>query len=312
MPILLHALVALAYLGAAVALWWTARSRVGLEAARDGPQVATYRMTGPIRVAIVAGWLLHAWVLRDDALVDGHWRFGFALALSATMWLVLLISWVEMMMLDVAGFWLVLLPVAAGCALLPLPFPGSEVLGRMSGAGEGEAPSPWLPLHLAVALAAYGLLTIAALHAFFMAALDRWLHRDASDAALEPVDAREVGQGKGRGDGGAHRLLAALPPLLTMERALFRLIGAGFALLTLTVLTGMFFSEALFGRPMRVDHKTVFTLVAWVVFGALLAGRATRGWRGRTALSWTIGGFTMLFLAYAGSRFVLEVVLHRV
>ena len=90
------------------------------------------------------------------------------------------------------------------------------------------------------------------------------------------------------------------------------LIGLGFALLTLTVLSGVFFSDALFGQPLRLDHKTVFTLIAWVTFGALLVGRVTRGWRGRVALSWTLSGFAMLILAYAGSRFVLEVILHRV
>jgi ABC-type uncharacterized transport system permease subunit len=46
-------------------------------------------------------------------------------------------------------------------------------------------------------------------------------------------------------------------------------------------------------------------------FGVLLAGRATRGWRGRIAMRFTIGGFVLLLLAYVGSRFVLEVVLHR-
>jgi ABC-type uncharacterized transport system permease subunit len=107
-------------------------------------------------------------------------------------------------------------------------------------------------------------------------------------------------------------MLGPLPPLLTMERILFRLIAAGFALLTLTVLSGVVFSEALFGKPIRFDHKTIFTLVAWATFGGLLVGRAVRGWRGRLALSWTLGGFAMLFLAYAGSRFVLEVILRRV
>ena len=175
----------------------------------------------------------------------------------------------------------------------------------MSGA-DGGAYSPWLLVHLAVALAAYGLLTIAAVHALFMAALDRWLHRTRGNAW---PGAESGPDGRGRIE---RTMLGPLPPLLTMERILFRLIGIGFALLTLTVLSGVVFSEALFGTPIRFDHKTVFTLIAWATFAALLVGRATRGWRGRVALSWTLGGFAMLFLAYAGSRFVLEVVLHKV
>ena len=92
---------------------------------------------------------------------------------------------------------------------------------------------------------------------------------------------------------------------------LFRMIALGFALLTLTVLTGVVFGEEVFGRALRWDHKTIFSLVAWAVFGTLLAGRYARGWRGRTALRLTLGGFGLLLLAYVGSRFVLEVVLHR-
>jgi ABC-type uncharacterized transport system permease subunit len=106
-------------------------------------------------------------------------------------------------------------------------------------------------------------------------------------------------------------MIERLPPLLTMERLLFRMIGFGFALLTLTVLSGIVFSEELFGRPMTWDHKTVFTLLSWLLFGMLLAGRYWRGWRGKTALTFTLSGFATLLLAYVGSRFVLEVVLHR-
>jgi ABC-type uncharacterized transport system permease subunit len=96
-----------------------------------------------------------------------------------------------------------------------------------------------------------------------------------------------------------------------MEKLLFRMIGFGFVLLTLTVLSGVVFSEELFGQPMRWDHKTVFTLLSWMLFGLLLAGRRFRGWRGKTALSFTLSGFATLLLAYVGSRFVLEVLLHR-
>jgi ABC-type uncharacterized transport system permease subunit len=102
-----------------------------------------------------------------------------------------------------------------------------------------------------------------------------------------------------------------MPPLLTMERLLFRVILAGFAFLTLTLLTGIVFSETLFGRAMKFDHKTVFAVASWFIFAALLAGRYFYGWRGRTALRWTLAGFVALLLAYVGSRFVLEVILQR-
>jgi ABC-type uncharacterized transport system permease subunit len=82
-------------------------------------------------------------------------------------------------------------------------------------------------------------------------------------------------------------------------------------LLTLTLATGIAFSETLFGRALRSDHKTVFAVLSWLTFGWLLIGRWRYGWRGRTALRWTLSGFVLLMLAYVGSRFVLEVLLQR-
>jgi ABC-type uncharacterized transport system permease subunit len=99
--------------------------------------------------------------------------------------------------------------------------------------------------------------------------------------------------------------------LLTMEKLLFRMITLGFVLLTLTLLSGVVFSEQLFGTVVRWDHKTIFSLLSWLLFGTLLAGRKWQGWRGKTALKFTLFGFAILLFAYIGSRFVLEVILHR-
>src|SRR6266853_1865297 len=99
--------------------------------------------------------------------------------------------------------------------------------------------------------------------------------------------------------------------MFTMERLLFQIILAGFVFLTLTLATGIAFSETLFGRAMKFDHKTVFAVASWLIFAALLSGRYLYGWRGRVALRWTLAGFVALLLAYVGSRFVLEVILRR-
>jgi ABC-type uncharacterized transport system permease subunit len=96
-----------------------------------------------------------------------------------------------------------------------------------------------------------------------------------------------------------------------METLLFRIITAGFVLLTLTLVSGIVFSEELFGKAMRFNHKTVFGILSWLIFAALLGGRLRYGWRGRIAVRWTLAGFLMLVLAYVGSKFVLEVVLGR-
>jgi ABC-type uncharacterized transport system permease subunit len=96
-----------------------------------------------------------------------------------------------------------------------------------------------------------------------------------------------------------------------MERLLFRIIAMGFLLLTLTLGSGMLFSEELSGHPLKFNHKVVFGILAWCIFAALLAGRQIYGWRGRLALRWTLAGFLALVLAYLGSKFVLEVILQR-
>ncbi len=143
-----------------------------------------------------------------------------------------------------------------------------------------------------LAVLAYGLFTMAALHALLMTVLERRLHGHAGAGSLAGP-------------------FSALPPLLSMEVLLFRLIAVGFILLTLTLLTGIVYSETIFGKAAKFDHKTVFAVASWLIFAALLAGRYLYGWRGRVALRWTLAGFLTLLLAYVGSRFVLEVILQR-
>ena len=102
-----------------------------------------------------------------------------------------------------------------------------------------------------------------------------------------------------------------LPPLLTLENSLFRVIAIAFVFLTLTLVTGMALTDTMFDRLLRFNHETVFAILSWVTFAALLIGRYAYGWRGRTALRWTLAGFVLVLLANVGTAFVLEVVLRR-
>jgi ABC-type uncharacterized transport system permease subunit len=231
------------------------------------------------RAVILVPLALHGWLLYQG-IFSRELRFGFAQALSVMMFLGVALYWIESLFYDLEGMQPLVLPLAAAAVPLPALFPGLA-----SSTTHAEAAA--FKLHLALAMIAYSLFVIALLHAALMAVLERRLHHKA---------------------GG---LLASLPPLLTLEQLLFRVIAAAFVFLTLTLITGIAFSETLFGRAMRADHKTVFALLSWIIFGLLLAGRALYGWRGRTALRWTLSGFVMLLLAYVGSRFVLEVLLHR-
>ncbi len=238
-------------------------------------------------VILAIAFGLHGVLLWQSIIGPEQFRFGFAHALSATLWLTVLIVWAEGYFSASRGLLLLVLPLAAVASGLPVLFPGS-VLGPSHGvAGLSTASAARDPcLQPADDRGNAGLL---------MATMDRRLHGDILGERTPLA-----------------RFLNRLPPLLAMETVLFRLITAGFVLLTATLVSGVFFSEQLFGRPLRFDHKTVFTIASWAVFGGLLMGRMFFGWRGRTALRWTLIGFAMLMLAYVGSRFVLEVLLGRV
>ncbi|MFD2449183.1 cytochrome c biogenesis protein CcsA [Vogesella fluminis] len=94
-----------------------------------------------------------------------------------------------------------------------------------------------------------------------------------------------------------------------MENLMFQTLGTGFLLLTASLASGVLFSEEVFGKPAVFNHKTVFAVTSWLVFGALLIGRRYRGWRGKLAIRWTLGGFALLLLAYIGTKAVMQFIL---
>lgn len=145
--------------------------------------------------------------------------------------------------------------------------------------------SPGAESHILLSILAYSVLTIAAAQAILVAFQDRQLRR------------RKPG------------LMHALPPLQTMESLLFSLIGTGFVLLTLAIVSGFMTLDDLFGQ--HVAHKTLLTIAAWMVFAVLLAGRHWMGWRGPMAIRFTLWGFALLLTGFYGSKLVLELILQR-
>jgi ABC-type uncharacterized transport system permease subunit len=105
-------------------------------------------------------------------------------------------------------------------------------------------------------------------------------------------------------------LFKTLPPLQTMEGMLFEMLAVGWLLLGAAIITGFIFFEDLFAQ--HLVHKTVLSIIAWVLYSIVLTGHYLLGWRGNVAIRFTLGGFVALALAYFGSKFVLEIVLHRV
>ncbi len=140
--------------------------------------------------------------------------------------------------------------------------------------------------HIITSVIAFGVLSIAGVYAVFVAMIDHLLRRHSFN-----------------------KLVQTLPALETLEGLLFHLIKAGFAVLTISLLTGLVYVDDLFGQ--HLAHKTTLSIFAWLVFATLLWGRWKRGWRGRVAVRMTLAGIALLLLAYFGSKLILEVVLER-
>jgi ABC-type uncharacterized transport system permease subunit len=222
--------------------------------------------------------LLHAALLYPDIRTPEGLNLAFFNAVS----LIFLITAVLLMLASlqepVENLGIPVFPVAALSIGMMLAFPEKHVI-TPSGSWQLDA-------HILISLLAYSILGLAVLQALLLAIQDRHLHN--------------------RQPGG---FIRSLPPLQTMESLMFQMVAIGFALLTLALVTGFLFLENIFAQ--HLVHKTVLSIIAWLVFATLLWGRWRYGWRSRLAINWTVGGFVFLMLAYFGSKFVLELILHR-
>ena len=250
---------------------------------------ASLNNLGFFHVFILIILLVHGLELYSSIFISQGLIFGFAQDLSLIAWVGLVFYWFQSWFLPIASLrWLATL-FALVCSLLPNLFSGAIISPK-------AVSDPWFKAHFIIATISVGLLSLAAMQAMLMSVQDRALHRQL---AVNP-------------NSRLSHWLEDLPPLMTMERLLFNLLYVGFVLLSLTVFSGLLFSQALFGRPLVFDHKTVFALLSWMLFAGLLFARWQVGLRGRSAIRWVLSAYTALLLAYVGSRFVLEVILQRV
>ncbi|HET7921757.1 MAG TPA: cytochrome c biogenesis protein CcsA [Gammaproteobacteria bacterium] len=222
--------------------------------------------------------LLHTLALYALIFMPHGMNLGFFNTASLVGWLVAVIALASLTGRRFENLGLVLFPLAGLSLVLAEAFPSDRFMVR---------DTNWpLDAHIILSLIAYSLLAVAALQAVVLALQDHRLRR------------RSAGVWWSR-----------LPPLQDMERFLFQLIGAGFVLLTLALFTGFIFVTNLHAQHLL--QKAILSILAWIVFGILLWGRWRFGWRGRTAIRWTLSGFVVLMLAYFGSKLVLELILGR-
>ncbi|MEK6748507.1 MAG: cytochrome c biogenesis protein CcsA [Pseudomonadota bacterium] len=224
-------------------------------------------------VAVIA----HALALSQGMLHAEGMDLSFANAASSSMWFVALLLIVTAINKPIENLGVLVFPTAGLSTLLTYIVPTRHAV-NMHVLG--------MDIHILLSILAYSLLGMAACQALLLSVQERHLHQ--------------------RKPGG---FIRALPPLETMENLLYQLLAFGFALQSLAMATGAVYLTNWFEQHMV--HKVALSVLAWLVFATLLVGHWRYGWRGRTAVRWTVGGFVALVLAYFGSKYVLEVLLGR-
>lgn len=221
---------------------------------------------------------LHVIILFNDTITSDGLNPSFVNSFSLVSWMIVLLYLVAELRKPVETLGVLIFPTAGLAVFLQLFWPGDIKLNDMSFE---------LEVHILLSLLAYGLLAIAAGQSILLLIQTSYL--------------------KNKHPGG---FIRSLPALQSMETLLFQMIKVGFILLSLALLSGFIFLDNIFAQ--HLVHKTVLSMVAWLLFATLLWGRWHFGWRGKKAVHFTLGGFIFLMLSYFGSKMVLEFILQKV
>ena len=142
-------------------------------------------------------------------------------------------------------------------------------------------------IHIIVAMLGYGLLAFGSIFSLFLLLFEKGLHAETKNSSM----------------------ISTSEPLLDIESKLFQIYWVGFTFLTFTLFSSLFFSNYLFGQSLDWNHKTIFTILAWLSYALVLFGRVQFGWRGKKSIIISLFAFAFLILAYLGTKFVVEIVL---
>ena len=260
----------------AIGLYVVTATRLGMTLSNDRSNISNASKI-PLAIGTLAV-ILHAVFLYQAIINTDGLSLGFFNALS-------LLGWVIAAMLIIGAFFepvlnlgIVMFPGAALSLILMMIFPDSQAMALQGG---------WpMKVHVLSSILAYSLFALAAVQVILLVMQDKALRKHKP--------------------GG---FIRSLPPLQTMEALLFQMIGVGFVILSFSLLTGAIYITDMFAQ--HLVHKTVLSIISWMVFGTLLWGRWKFGWRSGKAFAWTMAGFIVLGLAYPVTKFVLEVVLNR-
>lgn len=264
------------YIGISLVFYTLAGSLVYLALQRGQP------LSGKSRHMLIAacagGLLFHAGALFFSLSSDSGLNLALTSAASLVAWTIVLLFTIALVRQPIENLALAILPITFITLISQGIWPGLHPLPIQDSAAQS--------LHITISLLAYSLLSLACAQSLVVLVQEYQL--------------------KHKHPGGFMR---ALPPVQTMESLMVQLVAAGFILLTLTVASGLFFTQEIFGKPFQLTHHTVLSLAAWLVFGLYLLGHWKFGWRGRIAVRWVLIGGVLLALGYLGTKFVLEVLL---
>lgn len=244
----------------------------------DGSDRPAGAVFGPALLIGAAGLAVHSMLLAGLVAERGSPELSLGGVLSLVAWLIAIFALLAAMKTRFRGLSAVLLPTAGLAALAALvPDPMAPRAASLN----------WgIHAHVTLSILAYSLLSLGAGIAVLFLYRERTLRQRKLTAWTR-----------------------ILPPLESLESALFTALYAGFSLLTLALFSGLMFLEDIFAQHLL--HKSVLSIVAWGVFAVLVFGRLRLGWRGRQAVHWVLAGYGLLALSYFGSRFVLEFLLGR-
>tara|TARA_R110002096_G_scaffold433099_3_gene651200 strand:- start:194 stop:982 length:789 start_codon:yes stop_codon:yes gene_type:complete len=242
-----------------------------MQARASGNESTRIKFIAPWTFAMIAMAIMAGSRLFDDSGLNFYFYNSLFIAAFTICSILYLVS----LFRQVEHLGLIVLPVTVVCIVLNMLFLKEGVQVTLSFGIE---------THIVASIIAFSVLGLAAVQAILLFFQDRTLKSHTNTG-----------------------LLRALPSLHESETLLFQTISLGVLILTVTLASGFIYLEDIFAQ--HLVHKTLLSSLAWLVFVVLLWGRMQFGWRGTTAIRWSLSGFTFLILAYFGSKFVLELVL---
>lgn len=227
-------------------------------------------------ITALAANLLHGYLLWDVIIMGANLNLSLFLVISLTAWLINLIVITSSLFNPNENLAIVTMPAAVVAIILVAVYPHHEIIDLSA--------VPGLKFHILFSIISYSLLSIAAAQALLVAFQDYHLRKHH-----------------------LRTVIGIFPSLETMESLLFQMISLGLILLSISLISGAWFISDIFAQ--HLVHKTVLSIMAWLLFAILLWGRWKFGWRGRKAIRWTLAGLILLMLAYFGSKTVMELIL---